>query len=218
MEIQGTRSVVNRLHVCFLEMVGTMFILISFNLSTKPGASVGQSQPVAVGFTVFLTTLFLGSLSGGHFNPAVSFAVLIKQRNFKTNLPFFVSIMASQIAGAVVGACIVWGFNSKDTVGTGTAPTLYPGISVLCPVEERSDGPVPHCDQASASGQIFLAETICTFIFVSVFYTVKFNHRPHDHILTSIVIGAAMFVSLAVAYGVSGGCLNPAVGLVQQSF
>lgn len=54
-----------------------------------------------------------------------------------------------------------------------------------------------------------------TFVFVTVVLNVKFHVRAADHILDALVIGAALFGMLVVAAGTSGGCLNPAIGLVQ---
>lgn len=54
------------------EALGTFFLVFSVPLSA---AVVGELAPFAVGFMLLSMILAMGYLSGGHFNPAISFAV-----------------------------------------------------------------------------------------------------------------------------------------------
>jgi glycerol uptake facilitator-like aquaporin len=47
-------------------------------------------------------------VSGAHFNPAVTIAVLIKNKNFARDLPFAAMIIMSQLVGAFIGIMTVF--------------------------------------------------------------------------------------------------------------
>ena len=65
------------------EMVGTAFLLLAVNWGTVSGYT-----PQAVGFTVFSFAIILGPVSGGHFNPAITIALFLREcnRNYIANL------------------------------------------------------------------------------------------------------------------------------------
>jgi glycerol uptake facilitator-like aquaporin len=76
------------------EFLGTAILIGALNLS--------KGNPFAV--TIALTTIamFIGPISGGHVNPAVSTAVFIVEGQLDNAL-FFLMIIASQFAGAFFG-------------------------------------------------------------------------------------------------------------------
>lgn len=57
--------------VCIYEMLGTAFLLISINWS------LGNASGITIGLLISIITL--GWVSGGHFNPAVTMGVFIKE-------------------------------------------------------------------------------------------------------------------------------------------
>ena len=63
--------------------------------------------------------LFLGGVSGGHFNPAVSLAVYVREwqkspdKRFRNALQL-VMMWISQIIGASIGVWLVYLLNGKD--------------------------------------------------------------------------------------------------------
>ena len=72
MEVAGGTG--NKFFVFLSELLGTAMLLISINW-----ASTSDSIPQAVGLTVMVMAQIFGPISGGHFNPAVTIAVLIKE-------------------------------------------------------------------------------------------------------------------------------------------
>lgn len=57
---------------------------------------------------------------------------------------------------------------------------------------------------------------ICTFMFVT-FVLVIVKHGPSsDMPINAACIGLALYLAVRESSGVSGGCINPAVGLVQS--
>lgn len=69
MEVPGGYD--NKLLVCVNELLGTAMLLIAVNWS---GGNV-----VGVCLTLYANIIIFGSVSGGHFNPAVTAGVLIRQ-------------------------------------------------------------------------------------------------------------------------------------------
>ena len=67
MEVEGGRN--NKFIVCIYEAIGTAFLINSMNWCGK------NSQ--AIGLTYFANVMMFGPVSGGHFNPAITFGVLI---------------------------------------------------------------------------------------------------------------------------------------------
>ena len=172
MEVPGGHA--NKLTVCLYEMIGTAFLLVGINLSRNLGA--GSFQPVGVGLTLFGNIIMFGAISGGHFNPAVTLGVLIREgpKKIRTNFTFAFMIIAFQLIGATLGCLFVAFFNKKDPV----AHTMYPGIAMLCPVIDEymvPANPLLLCDATGLYYQLFITEAVTTFIFVNVILNVKYH-------------------------------------------
>lgn len=60
----------------------------------------------------------------------------------------------------------------------------------------------------------FWSEMILTFFFVSVILSAKYLNGANDLFLNALCIGLTLFCVICVGGSVSGGCYNPAVGLV----
>jgi aquaporin Z len=89
MEVPGGDA--NKKHVFVYEMLGTAFLLFAINSS----ATFGSYQPFAVGLSIFANICVFGAVSGGHFNPAVTLGVFVKEGRSKMghNAYFFVEIL-----------------------------------------------------------------------------------------------------------------------------
>ena len=66
--------------------------------------------------------------------------------------------------------------------------------------------------------QAFWSELVLTTFFVSVILSAKYLNGAADLFLNALTIGLTLFTCVTVGGGVSGGCFNPAVGLVQIPF
>ena len=91
--------------------------------------------------------VFLGGISGGHFNPAVTMGVLIKEgrANFGQNIVFAIMIWIAEILGAVLGVFCV--FMTNKTVYTDSEKLIYPGIALLCPgISDTKQSEHMHCE------------------------------------------------------------------------
>ena len=55
---------------------------------------------------------------------------------------------------------------------------------------------------------------VLTAFFVSVILAAKYLNGAHDLFLNGLVIGLTLFTVICAGGQVSGGCFNPAVGIV----
>ena len=68
-------SSANRAPLVFLyEAFGTMLFVYSILLT---------SNPISISFSLFASIILFGSITGGHFNPAVTLGIYIKEAKFK---------------------------------------------------------------------------------------------------------------------------------------
>ena len=193
--------------ICMCEAMGTAFLIIAINLGwhIHPGF-----LPFAIGLIIFMNITVFGNISGGHFNPAVTLGVLVKDgtSNFAKNVVLSIMMIISQIAGGFIGAYIVTKIlvtNSKDSY-------LWPGIAFLCP----NKSPSLHltsddiCDGSRIIFHMFLAE----FVFINIILSIKYHNGAADLVVNALCIGLTLFTAVLLIGGISGGSLNPAVGVV----
>ncbi|KAL8197013.1 UNVERIFIED_CONTAM: Aquaporin-9 [Gekko kuhli] len=96
------------------EFLGT-FVMVTLGCgcvaqSVLSGEALGGAQMVSVGFAMAVTIAIYvaGGVSGGHVNPAVSFAMCITGKMVWAKFPVYVF---AQFLGAFVGAATVYGVN-----------------------------------------------------------------------------------------------------------
>lgn len=114
------------------ELIGT-FLLVFFGagaiLQHNATQAVGITGiAVAHGLAILVGIYAFGAISGGHFNPAVTFGALVARR---ITLPGMISYWIAQLAGAALGAwvlCIAYHGPTEAHLGT---PTIAAGVSPL---------------------------------------------------------------------------------------
>jgi len=57
------------------EFIGTFFLVLTIGLTVNGGA--GTMAPLAIGAALMIMVYAGGHISGGHYNPAVTLAVLL---------------------------------------------------------------------------------------------------------------------------------------------
>jgi glycerol uptake facilitator-like aquaporin len=189
----------------------TMFLMIAINW-----ASCSDSVPFAAGATAFVMATIFGGISGGHFNSAVTLGMLWKEgkANFVYNLMFSIFIMLFQGAGAFAGcfiALMAFDFGKKPDVNTIPSSGNDYYIAQLCPVDGCND-------EGAIISKVFCIEMICTFLFVTFVLCITHHNGASDAPINCAAIGLALFCAIKEAAGVSGGAINPTVGLVQSIF
>ena len=72
------------------------------------------------------------------------------------------------------------------------------------------------CDPSGVAGYIFFTEMVCTAIFVSVIISVVNHTKSSESLMGALAISVTLYGSIMIAGNSSGGCINPAIGLVQS--
>jgi aquaporin Z len=60
-----------------VEFIGTFFLVFTVGASVRTGTSLA---PLAIGAALMVMVYAGGHISGGHYNPAVTLAVLVRRR------------------------------------------------------------------------------------------------------------------------------------------
>ena len=96
-----------------VEFIGTFFLVFTVGTATNPKTGAGTLAPLAIGAALMVMVFAGGHISGGHYNPAVSTAVLIRG---KLSREQWVSYVAIQLAAGALG-----GLLARAVVGAGHA-------------------------------------------------------------------------------------------------
>ncbi|PTQ77108.1 aquaporin Z [Nitrosomonas oligotropha] len=94
-----------------VECIGTFFLVLTIGLTVIPG-SAGVIAPLAIGSVLMVLVYAGGHISGAHYNPAVTLAVLIRGKCTMADVPVY---LTAQILGAAAGA-----LTAQFLVGSGT--------------------------------------------------------------------------------------------------
>ena len=98
MEVPGGHK--NVVYVLLYEFIGTAILLAAVNYSSF---NVGDDKGgYAVPIALFAIIMMLGSVSGGHVNPAVSTSVFISEGK-GSNIGYLAGLFVVQVAGAFLG-------------------------------------------------------------------------------------------------------------------
>lgn len=174
------------------EMIGTMVLVLMgcgaavFAGAGQPFDSVGTlGVAFAFGLSVVAMVYAIGSISGGHINPAITLGVLLSGRMSGKDASMYIVF---QIIGAIIGSSILW-FLAKDS-GSTTTLTGANGF---------------------AEGRMvaaFVAETVFTFIFVLVVLGVTAKNGNKK--FAGLAIGLALVLIHIVCIPITGTSVNPA--------
>lgn len=86
-----------------VELIGTFFLVLVIGLAVLP-PGVGDMAPLAIGSALMVMVYAGGHISGGHYNPAVTFAVWMRGKLSAQEVPPY---MVAQVLGALMAAGIV---------------------------------------------------------------------------------------------------------------
>ena len=163
------------------EFVGTFFLVQTIGLAVVQGVSMA---PLAIGVILMVMVYMGGHVSGAHYNPAVSLAVLMRGKMETRDLvPYFVS----QILGAFAAGCVVYHVTGK---------TFAPAPSAT----------------ASVTGAL-LVELLFTFALALVVLNVATAPATQENSFYGLAIGFTITGAAFVGGPISGGAFNPAVGI-----
>lgn len=81
-------------------------------------------------------------------------------------------------------------------------------VAQLCPSGGCNDG-------GEIIMKVFFAEAIATFLFISFVLMIKKHNGAVDcDPVNSLANGLILFLSMTMVSGISGGCINPVIGLL----
>ncbi|XP_036595362.1 aquaporin-8 [Trichosurus vulpecula] len=178
------------LQPCIVELLGSaLFIFIGCLSVIENVEGVGRLQPaLAHGLALGVTIAFLGKISGGHFNPAVSLAVmLIGGLNYMMLIPFCIS----QVVGGIIGAALAKAVSTEERFlnASGAAFTTIGG-------DDQVGGAV-------------VAEIVMTLFLILTVCMAAVNEKSKSP-LAPFCIGFAVTVDILAGGAISGACMNPA--------
>lgn len=167
------------------EFVGTFLFVLTIPLST---IGVGALAPIPIGFMLMAMVFTYGYISGGHFNPAVTFATFITGH---TSLLKFIKYTVAQVVGAICAA-------------------LY-GMTIV-----GVDFPTPETDSSLVDiWQALCAELVYTFALANVVLHVAYS-RQRENDYYGFAIGMTVLAAAFSVGGFTGGAFNPAVATGTQ--
>lgn len=143
-------------------------------------------QGLAAALVLFAMIEALGKISGGHFNPAVTIAMIISKDISAKNGIFYI---IAQIIGGVVGALLL-------------IVTFYSGTG---------DMPFGILDSAAESNLMFVAisEFVCVFMLVMVVFGCVRNGSKKTSMAVGATVGGMIMCTASTFYA------NPAVDIAR---
>ena len=156
------------------EFIGTFFLVLTIGLT---------GDPLAIGVMLMAIIYMGGHISGAHYNPAVSIAMIY--RGLLTAKEAIKYIL-SQLAGAFLAALAVnWLIGDVMQVAPSNTASVM---------------------------QILVVEAIFTFALMLVILNVATNPKTAGNSYYGLAIGFTIMAAAFAGGGISGGVYNPAVG------
>jgi aquaporin Z len=163
------------------EFVGSFLFMFAIALAATSGSPMA---PLAIGVALVAMVYMGGAISGAHYNPAVTIAVMMRGKIDAKDVGPYIT---AQLAGAV--AAFFAGYYA-----TGKALRIAPGEGVQ-------------------PGQALLVEVLFTLMLVLVILNVATVKRTSGNQYYGLAIGFTIVAAAFAGGGISGGAFNPAVGV-----
>lgn len=174
------------------EVIGTgVLVLIGCGVAVLSSGDL-VATALAFGLAIVAMAYSVGTISGGHFNPAVTVGAYINKK-IKGNEAIFYII--AQVIGAFLGALILYVIFNGSSLGVGSL-----GANGFGSASSRD---------ISLFGAL-LVEVVLTFIFV---LTVLFATSDKDNKLAGLVIGLSLTLVHLIGIQLTGTSVNPARSL-----
>jgi aquaporin Z len=168
-----------------VEAIGTFFLVFTVGAAV---ASANPLAPLAIGAVLMVMVYAGGHLSGGHYNPAVTLAVLVRRR---IKLRDAAAYWLVQIGAGLLAALVV-----RD---------------ILDPVQLARHATMTLSGHAVVAA--FVAEMLFTFALCYVVLNVATSKSHPDNSFYGLAIGFTVAAGAIAVGAISGGAFNPAVTL-----
>ncbi len=174
---------------CVAESIGTFALIFAGAGSIMLGGSAGLvGIALATGLAIAVMVSAVGHISGGHFNPAITFGFLVTGR---IRPVLAVAYWIAQFGGAILGALLLkWIFPTVAVNGAELgAPLLEPRVG-------------------TARGVVL--EMILTFFLVWVVFATAADPRGTFKSIAGLAIGLTITMDVLVGGPLTGAAMNPA--------
>jgi aquaporin Z len=164
------------------ELIGTFFLVFTVGTSVLAG---GPLAPLAIGAILMVMVYAGGHISGGHYNPAVTIAVLVRRR---IKLADAVAYWVAQIVAGLLAAVLVrWVVNPRSV-----AAVRLSGRALTAAV---------------------IVEVLFTFALGYVMLNVATSRSNPNNSFYGLAIGFTVAAGAVAVGRVSGATFNPAVAV-----
>jgi aquaporin Z len=190
------------------EAFGTFFLVLAgLGVALYAGVTGVGGGPLAValafGIAVLAGALAVGQVSGGHFNPAVTFGAAVAGRTaWKDVLPYWLA----QLIGGALASSLLYVVLASLPALAGNERSFFSsvanGFGAHSPIAAQTGG-----EGFGLLGGL-LIELVVTAVFVGV--VLGATDRRSAHQQAPFAIGLTFAVGLLVAIPVTNGALNPA--------
>lgn len=186
------------------ELLGTFWLVFAGCGSAVLAATAVSSSgfPVGIGYvgvafafglSVVTMAYAVGSISGGHFNPAVTLGLAVAGRfEWKDVLPYWCTQVVAGLVGGGVLYAIASGTDSFDVAANGFAANGYGA----------------HSPSGYGLGAAFLCEVVMTFIFLIVI--IGSTDSRANAGFAPLAIGLTLTMIHLVSIPVTNTSVNPA--------
>jgi aquaporin TIP len=149
---------------------------------------------LAHGLVIAVMVSAVGHISGGHFNPAVTFGFLLTRR---LEPVIAVVYWAAQFGGAIVAALLLWWIYPNDVV-------------------DQANLGAPALNERIGAGPGLTVEAILTFFLVWVIFATAADPRGTFKSIAGLAIGLTITLDVLMAGPLTGAALNPSRALGPQ--
>jgi len=174
-----------------VEFIGTFFLVLTVGCAVLGG--LGNFAPIAIGSALMVMIYAGGHISGGHFNPAVTLACLLRGAcTMKDAIPYWIAQFAAGIVAAIVVGIL--GYKVGNGVeGAPEAAAAAIGGAKIIPA--------------------FIAEFLFTFALAWVVLNTATSKDTDGNSNYALAIGFTVLTGAYAVGSISGGAFNPAVAL-----
>lgn len=180
------------------EFLGTTILaLVIMTVANSDIGSITLFTALAAGLTLAGLVLALGAVSGGHFNPAVTFGLWTTRK-----VPTLQAL--AYIAVQMLGGLVAWKLFNYLNVNI---MTRFGGVIQLHAADQQT---------VEFVWKTFWAEVIGAFVFMFGIASAVFQKQKAGR--AASVIGISLTLGVLVATLNSKGLLNPAIALTSDNF
>ncbi len=166
-------------------LVGAGAICTAAAGNAFPGALLAVA--LAHGLMMAINVASLGGLSGGHFNPAVTIAMLMTGRTTAANAALYI---VAQCLGSAAAAYVL--------------AAVFPAFTSAAPFLGATLG-----NGSLTPGVMMWVEFFLTFLLVSAIFGTAVNPKG-PKALTPFVVGGTIAVDILIGGPLTGASMNPA--------